>query len=565
MATIALASGIKRFMDRHLSKGVHSPTEIAVIAVLGIIVAAIAKYPDRALFTRARPDLKDKSIPGAPLLGNMPQGLRDQENALKIMKETFDRLGDVFAITVPVRGRMIAINNPELIEYTHKTNFNNYIKGPIFEHDVKDVLGRGIFAVDGAEWRFHRKTAVGVFTTKMYRQVTEDGFTMGARALCSVIDRNERLGQPIDLQALFLKQSLDGFAKLIFGVELNSINTDGPHEFGDAFDFLINNFDSRMMNPFWSWTDHLVPGKMKKMRSAFAALDKEAYTAIEKRRKETAEEKERRSKDLLDHFINFEDDDGTKLTDLQLRDIFVNFMLAGRDTTGYALTWQFYCLLANPRILKNVLKEMDIVLGGSEKYTYETMMNELPYLKAVFHETLRLHPPVPRNVKEVVSDDVLPDGTAVYKGDKIIFSSWCMGRNRSVWGEDAEVFVPERWLVDEDSPTPAQAIATAAPKSGQGVSPFGKFRMESQFKFNSFNSHPRICLGQTFATLQAMVVTCMLLQNFEMTLVSGQPVPEPKASGVLPMKRPLMVNAMRKQRREFDETTTPLSTSYIQV
>lgn len=123
MATIALASGIKRFMDRHLSKGVHSPTEIAVIAVLGIIIAAIAKYPDRALFTRARPDLKDKSIPGAPLLGNMPQGLRDQENALKIMKETFDRLGDVFAITVPVRGRMIAINNPELIEYTHKSMF----------------------------------------------------------------------------------------------------------------------------------------------------------------------------------------------------------------------------------------------------------------------------------------------------------------------------------------------------------------------------------------------------------------------------------------------------------
>lgn len=166
------------------------------------------------------------------------------------------------------------------------------------------------------------------------------------------------------------------------------------------------------------------------------------------------------------------------------------------------LTWQFYSLMANPRILKNVLKELDIVLQGSEIYTYETMMQGLPYLKAVFHETLRLYPQVPRNLKEVVEDDVLPDGTIVYKGDSVGFSTYAMGRNRSVWGEDAEVFCPERWLVDEEDVVKQAHISSPAADSSplntggnlKGVSPFGKFKMENQFKFNSFNANPRLCL-----------------------------------------------------------------------
>ncbi|KAF9173809.1 cytochrome P450-dit2 [Mortierella sp. AD011] len=562
MAIIALASGARHFLERHLSKGDRSPTQIAVIAVLGIVIAAIAKYPDRAMFTRARPDLKDKTVPGWPLLGNLPEGLLEKRNQLYVIKSGFDQAGDVFSLTIPLRGRIIAINNPELIEYILKTNFNNFIKGETLTSQLIDILGSGIFVSDGDEWRLHRKTAVGVFTTKMYRQVTEGSFTLGARSLCSVLDKNERLGRPMDLQALFLKQTLDVFGKLTFGIEFNALNTEGPHEFENAFDFLLTNIDSRIMNPFWQWTDHLVPGKIRKIKSAIATLDKYAYVAIEKRKNESEADKEKRPKDLLDHFINHVDEDGNKLTDQQLRDVFVSFMLAGRDTTGYTLSWQFYSLLASPRILKNVLKELDSVLRGSEKYTYETMMNELPYLKAVFHETLRLYPAVPRNIKEVVNDDVLPDGTIVYKDDKIIFSTWSMGRNKSVWGVDAEDFVPERWLVEDEVSSPAHSTVTP---SGHGVSPFGKFRMENMFKFNSFNCNPRLCLGQTFATLQAMVTTCMLLQNFDMTLVPGQPNPEPKPSAGLPMLRPLMVYASRKVAREPRESTTPLSASYIEV
>lgn len=98
--------------------------------------------------------------------------------------------------------------------------------------------------------------------------------------------------------------------------------------------------------------------------------------------------------------------------------------------------------------MANIVREVDTVLGADEsKISYEILMHELPYTKAVFHETLRLNPSLPKNVKQAVADDVLPDGTCVYAGELVGYSNWRMGRNKSVWGQDAELLVPERWLV----------------------------------------------------------------------------------------------------------------------
>jgi cytochrome P450 len=161
--------------------------------------------------------------------------------------------------------------------------------------------------------------------------------------------------------------------------------------------------------------------------------------------------------------------------------------------------------MTHPRVMKNLVREIDTVLQGSNAYTYETMMHELPYLKAVFHETLRLYPPVPKNVKMAVEDDVLPGGIRVYRGDVIGISSYCLGRNKSVWGEDAEQFVPERWLVDYGS------LPSAAAGMKANASPFGKFKAESPYKFTSFNAGPRLCLVSLASSWSSVSVSFFFL------------------------------------------------------
>jgi hypothetical protein len=121
MAILAIASAVRHFAERHLANGNRSPGQLAAFAALGIFLAAIAKYPDRAIFVRARPDLKKKTVPGHPLVGNMIQALTSKENPLYVLKACFDEYGDLYTLTIPGRGRIFVVNNPEFIEHILKS------------------------------------------------------------------------------------------------------------------------------------------------------------------------------------------------------------------------------------------------------------------------------------------------------------------------------------------------------------------------------------------------------------------------------------------------------------
>ncbi|KAG0075508.1 hypothetical protein BGZ93_004185, partial [Podila epicladia] len=266
-------------------------------------------------------------------------------------------------------------------------NFDNYIKGSLFAEQLGDILGNGIFISDGEAWRFHRKTSVNIFTTKLLRQLVRGAFQETAQILCRVLEQSiakegsEDENNPqnlsdhaIDLQQLFLRQALDAFGKAIFGIEFKTLSTPATekHEFAEAFDFLTANIDTRILNPFWHWTDHLIPGKTTKLAHSLGVLDKYAAQAIADRQAEqempkSQGEKEARAarpRDLLDHYLNYTNpDDASKLSHGALRDVFVGFMNAGRDTTASAMSWMFYSILSQPRVLKNLRRELDTVLG----------------------------------------------------------------------------------------------------------------------------------------------------------------------------------------------------------
>ncbi|KAG9063664.1 hypothetical protein KI688_003775 [Linnemannia hyalina] len=347
MALVMAGIGLRRLLERQMAKRKRTPIEYAVLATIGFFVAAIIKYPNRAFLTRARPDLKARGqdAPGLPLIGNLGGFIEHREDPLLYLHQIFQEHGDVVnhpslhnelsldfvwtrSITMPIFGRAILLNRPEFMEHILKTNFENYVKGDLVRWNLSDIFGRGIFVADHEEWRFHRKTASNIFTTKLYRSLVEGAFKSSAEDFSTVLDRAIAAEMPVDLQDKFLKLTLDAFGKLTFGLEFKALlNEEGPNEFGDAFDFLNSAAEFRMLNPFWFITDRIIPGRWKKHWGCISILDEYAAKAVRDRRAETPEKATTRTRDLLDHFITYKSEDGTMLTDRELRDVFVNFMM----------------------------------------------------------------------------------------------------------------------------------------------------------------------------------------------------------------------------------------------
>jgi cytochrome P450 len=181
---------------------------------------------------------------------------------------------------------------------------------------------------------------------------------------------------------------------------------------------------------------------------------------------------------------------GQDLSEDFLRDLVLNFLIAGRDTTAQALSWTMYCLCTHPAVEAKARREV-IEVCGVRGPAYEDM-TQLPYLQAVLSEALRLYPSVPMDAKIATNDDVLPDGTFVPRGTVVMYDIYAMGRDTAIWGDDAEKFRPERWLEMNEAP--------------------------GNYKYPVFNAGPRECLGRRLALVEMKTCLAMLLPALKLKL-----------------------------------------------
>lgn len=182
-----------------------------------------------------------------------------------------------------------------------------------------------------------------------------------------------------------------------------------------------------------------------------------------------------------------------------LRDQILAILIAGRDTTASTLSWTLYELGRHPDCVTRLRREVIETIGPTELPTYEHLKN-MPYLKSVLNEVLRLYPVIPFNVRMALRDTTLPRGGGpdgseplpVLKDTPIGYSTLVMHRREDLYPEtsdafaDPSTFSPERW--SHWHPKPHQYIP--------------------------FNAGPRICLGQNFALTEMGYVLCRLFQRF---------------------------------------------------
>ncbi|KAK9734544.1 hypothetical protein RND81_04G147000 [Saponaria officinalis] len=411
----------------------------------------------------------------------------------------------------------IITSNPNNVEHILKTKFDNYPKGKPTLTILGDLLGQGIFNVDGEHWRFQRKLAsleLGSNSIRAYahevlaheivgrlvptlEEFQSRGTVGGPRGSNNLGPRSNIL--VFDLQDVFRKFSFDNICKFSFGVDPT-----GLPGLDQAFDIASNLSAERALQPssvVWRAKRVLNLGSERRLRAAIKKVNILAETIIKENRENS---KFVTKGNLLSRFM------GSVTNDKYLRDIVVSFLLAGRDTNASGLTVLFYLLGQHPEVEARIIEESNRVMYPNKPVpearpmTIPTLeeLSKMHYLNAVVYETMRLYPPVQMDSKFASGDDILPDGTRVETGTRVAYHPYAMGRMEDIWGPDCLQFRPERWLNDE-----------------------GVFKPMNPFKYPVFQAGIRVCLGKEMALLVMKTVTLVLVRRFRIRLADPGWVP----------------------------------------
>ncbi|GAA5900617.1 hypothetical protein JCM8208_000548 [Rhodotorula glutinis] len=515
---------------------------IAAASVLALALVAhsgIFKHP-RALGTRPRPDLWSSPVE-LPLLGCLVDSIRNIDRVVQrfIERQHSGETDKSITFTLPAMGRFILLERPEHLEHIQRTRFDNYEKGEAQRSTLGTLFGSGIFVSDGAAWQTHRKISAKLFTNSTYRGIISTSTHRSTAQLLDVIDRLSAHGE-VPLSQLFFALTLDAFTFMAFSTDPGALLAakDGKLSgFGVALDYVQVETQKRFQNPFWFITERLT-GTTAKMRSSMRIVHDFADAIIDARLApfdQKGDEGQDGQDDLLALYMRSRGIDGEKLSKIQLRDAVINLLLAGRDTTASALSWAVFRILSRLDLVHRIRAEAGL-LSDPNELPFD-QLKDMHWTRAIFEETVRLHPAVPNNSWTALGDDLIPNGPRIEKGDHVGWCDFLQARDPSIWGDDAGEFKPERWLDDE-----------------------GKFRMDS--RLHAFNGGFRRCLGETLATFESVAVLLALFSTFDLafapdylattpmvqTPLCAEPTPRCRHALTMPMAQVLTVVATRRER-----------------
>ena len=275
------------------------------------------------------------------------------------------------------------------------------------------------------------RVAVTMFSKRMLEEGTAVALQQGEQLLAK-LDAHAASGEPIDLQKAFFAFTMDTFAEIAFGAALDSQNTD--HRFTQAFDTAQQLCNDRFGRPWFSLLKLLKTPSEAAIEREVGIMRGFALGIVQGRRRQK-ESGEPLGADLVSRFLA--SPSGGDMTDDELIDVVLNFIIAGRDTTACALSWASLRLLRAEDVQARMNAEVEAEIGkvvgvGKRPQLQELPASEvfnlvhksLPYTRAVVSEALRLHPSVPKDGKYAVAADTLPDGTTVPRGCMMIWSNY---------------------------------------------------------------------------------------------------------------------------------------------
>jgi cytochrome P450 len=413
---------------------------------------------------------------GSFLLGNLPEFARDR---LAFFARHNRELGDVVGGRFFNR-RVFLLAHPDDVEQVLLVQSKNFVKHSFFFRHVTALFGRGLLTSEGDFWLRQRRLAAPAFHG---RRIAAYGDVM-VRFTERMLD-GWRDGEARDAHHEMMWLTMQIVAKTLFDNEVSA----GDMQVAHAFDDIVVEIASRLRLPL-PIPDWVPLARNRRYVAAVRRLDRLVYRFVAERR---ADPRDRG--DLLSMLLAARDEDGRGMSDTQLRDEVVTIFLAGHETTAIVLSWAWYLLARHPEMEGRLGAELDAVLGGRAPTADD--LPQLVYAEQVVKEAMRLYPPAYVIGREAVAECEI-GGWRVPAGATIFISQWAMHRDPRFFA-DPEAFRPERWTKELEETLPRYAYL-----------PFG--------------GGPRVCIGNRFAMMEAVLLLATVAQRFRLQLASAEEI-----------------------------------------
>src|SRR5437667_1041864 len=390
--------------------------------------------------------------------------------------------GDVSSVAL-FNFRTLFINHPDDIEEVLVNKAPKFEKGRVMKANMR-LFGEGLLTSEGDFWLRQRRLAQPAFHRA---RVAAYGTTMVEYAERAM--RGWKSGEVRDIHEDMMEITLQIVGKTLFNAEL----TRDAKEVGETMEVVLKlaaEFGKSILIPLWVPTLRNLRARMGIRR-----IEKIIYRIIAQKRAEASD-----TGDLLSMLLAVQDEDGSRMTDKQLRDETITLFLAGHETTANALSWTIWLLAQNPAAEEKFFDELAGVLNGRAPSVED--IPKLPYVANILTESMRLYPPA-WGMARLVKEEVEVAGYKLAPGDGVACAQWVVHRDAR-WFDEPKRFLPERWEGD---------LAKRLPR----------------FAYFPFGGGPRQCIGNSFALMEATLILATIAQKFRFRLIEGHPV-KPLAS-----------------------------------
>jgi cytochrome P450 len=376
------------------------------------------------------------------------------------------------------------LNHPDDVQQVLVKQAHKFHKAIIYKSTLAEYLGNGLLISDGDFWRRQRQLAQPAFHTKRIQAYADLMTDFSTQML-----ERWRNGETRNIAEDMMKLTLYIVAKTLFDVNISGESD----KVAEALEVLLISVieQSKVIVRLPEWIP--TPARHRKRWSIDTLHDITMKIIAERRA--SGEDKG----DLLSMLLLAENEDGERMTDVQVRDEALTIFLAGHETTANAMTWTFYLLSQYPDVEARLYDEVTRVLNGRAPTLAD--MPHLTYTEQVIKESMRLYPPA-WSFARSAREDFEAGGYLLPKYSTIVIIPYVIHRDPR-WFNAPETFDPERFNAQNEPNIPRYAYL-----------PFG--------------GGPRICIGNSFAMMEAKIILASVVQRYRLTLArSKHVVPEP--------------------------------------